>query len=239
MRGVMIETETAWTFRTPHGNPVTFALRPGSSDWNTANSCCGENDEYHLPTGLSGWALDVGAHIGACAVPLLLDNPDLRVVAIEALPENATLLRENLRMNGVADRCIVLEGAAGDGKPTRIGYGPRSGDLQHSEFIGSMHAPETADFIEVPGFSLMDAYNAADLDLWKSDDGFVWVKSDCEGGEYPFFGNGGSALGRLAFITGEHHFGYSQIEEILAATHDVTMTSGEPSFGHFEAVRKP
>src|SRR5947208_16888203 len=89
------------TWLTPHGRGTSRVTRPGTSDWNTVSACNGSNDEYHLPEGLQGWALDVGAHIGALTVPLLVDNPGLRAVAIEALPENVELLRMNLERNGV------------------------------------------------------------------------------------------------------------------------------------------
>lgn len=226
--GVLIETETAWTFQTPHGRSVSFALRPGTSDWNTANSCTGTNDEYRLPTGLSGWALDVGAHIGACTVPLLLDNPDLRVVAIEALPENVTYLRTNLAMNGVEDRCVVIERAAGGA--TRIGYGDATGENAHSRFIGSAFAPEGQDFIEVGGVTLDEVLERI------AAGPFVWCKIDCEGCEYRFFDS--PFVRDIAYITGEHHFGYDRVKELLEATHEVTMLGGTESFGHFEAVRR-
>lgn len=227
--GVMIETETEWAFQTPAGHRSEFSIRPGSSDWNTANACGWGNDEYHLPTGLSGWALDVGAHIGAATVPLLIDNPELRVVAIEALPENAALLRVNLARNGLTDRCVLLENAASDSsKPVRIGYGPRSGELQHSEFIGSASAPKGSDFIKVKGATLEQALEIAGE--------FVWAKIDCEGCEYSFFDT--PLVSRIAYITGEHHFGFERVKALLDATHIVTMEGGTESFGHFTAVRR-
>lgn len=235
-RGLMIETETEWAFRTPHGNVATFSLRPGSSDWNTANSCNGTNDEYHLPSGLTGWALDVGAHIGALTVPLLLDNPDLRVVAIEALPENAALLRENIRRNRVADRCVVLERAAGDGKPQRIGYGFATGPEAHSRYIGSANAPKDRDFVTVPGVSLDQVFDVAfpvDGPLEKIE--FVWLKIDAEGAEYPFFESASiDDLRLIKHMEGEVHFGIQRLREALP-THEVT---GDKDFGQFTAVRR-
>ena len=233
--GVLIETETEWAFITPAGHRSVFSIRPGSSDWNTCNSCSGEHDEYHLPSGLSGWALDVGAHIGAATIPLLLDNPDLHVVAIEALPENFALLTENLARNGVADRCLAFHAAASDStRPVQIGYGPRSGENQHSEFIGSANGPTAAtDFASPDGITLAAVLDAQGRG---AEADFAWMKIDCEGCEYPFLSS--SLVSRIAFITGEHHFGYERVKALLEATHEVTMLGGTEGFGHFEAVRR-
>jgi hypothetical protein len=104
------------SWQTPGGNVATMTYRADTSDWNTVSACLrnpyGGGDEYHLPSGLAGWGLDVGAHIGSVAVGLLLDNPDMTVVAIEAVPDNVELIRRNLVQNDVAERCVVLAGAA-------------------------------------------------------------------------------------------------------------------------------
>lgn len=129
---------------TPHDHPARFRCRPGTSDLATVgatNRLWGNLvDEYHLPEGLAGWALDIGAHIGAVTVPLLIDNPGLRVVAIEAVPANVELLRQNLELNGVADRCIVMPGAAWHGKGTvnvEFGYTGSETATTHA-YIGSV-----------------------------------------------------------------------------------------------------
>src|SRR5689334_17554078 len=107
---------------TPRGRPAQFYCRTWTSDLATVgatNRLWGNLvDEYGLPEGLSGWALDLGAHIGSVTVPLLLDNPELQVVAIEAVPDNAEMLRKNLDLNRVSDRCVVMNGAGWKGKGT-------------------------------------------------------------------------------------------------------------------------
>src|SRR5205823_5233895 len=66
-------------------------------------------DEYRM-TGrtLSGWAIDVGAHIGAFSVSLALDQPHMSILAVEAVPENVIMLEKNVRDNGVSDRVTVV-----------------------------------------------------------------------------------------------------------------------------------
>lgn len=217
-------TQTVAQFVTPWGNPVTFAIRPDTSDWDTCNAITAVGDEYHLPVGLDGWALDVGAHIGACTVALLVDNPALHVVAIEALPENVELLRENLRLNGVEDRCVVIEGAAGDGSPVRIGYGEVTDPTLIHEYIGNANAPEGSREVIADGVSLRDI----------DDHQFAWAKIDCEGCEYAFLDS--DQLGRIERIEGEVHFGWDRLVAILEPTHVVTGDGRD--FGAFTAVRR-
>lgn len=219
---------TVEVFSTPHSRPLYMEVRADTSDWNTVNAISGIHDEYHLPEGLSGWALDVGAHIGAAAICLALDNPDLRVIAIEALPENVELLRRNVERNRVQDRVTVLEGGAGDGSAVRVGYGA---DGVH-DFIGNTWAPEENRSVTVPGFSLEGIL--AQFDIYR----IAWMKIDCEGCEAPFLES--PAIGRVDHIEGEVHpqAGGANLRRILEGTHDVSFPreAANPDFGPFVAT---
>jgi FkbM family methyltransferase len=216
---------------TPDGVPYAMTIRPGTSDANTVLSCAGNNNEYDLPRGLVGWALDVGAHIGACTVPLLLDNPELHAVAIEALPENVEILAENIRRNGLGDRASILAGPASNSNAkVTIGYGDLTTDFgREHQFIGSPTV-FSGRKVTAKGCTLADVLKLT------NDDPIAWMKIDCETCEYPFFES--PLVGRIAYITGEHHAGYQRIVDLLGATHTVRMIGGTPDFGHFEAVRR-
>lgn len=220
----MIDAATQWDFRTPGGNPVRFHIRPGTSDWNTCNAITEVGNEYSLPRGNTGWMLDVGAHIGACIVSYLLDNPEARGIALEALPENVEYVSRNLEANGVADRAVVIHGAAaqGDGE-TKIGY---SMDLHH-RFIGNANAPAESEFLGVRNITLAGVLEEARVDE------IEWTKIDCEGCEYGFL-TSPSILG-LKTITGEVHFGNQRLIDILSPTHDI---QADKDFGPFWAVRR-
>ena len=221
-----IATDTLWRGLTPHGRPYEMSVRPGTSDWNTVNACAHPHDEYSLPEGLSGWALDVGAHVGACAIPLLLDNPDLRLVAIEALPENVDMLRANAARNGVTDRLVAVNRAAShtNAGTVRIHY---PADPEH-RYIGNADHPGTPTaYVDVDAITLGVA-------LTYADGPWVWTKIDVEGAEYGFLDS--PAIGLLAHIEGEHHRGIERIRSLLGNTHDVALTGGTEDFGHFRAV---
>jgi FkbM family methyltransferase len=224
---------------TPHGNVATLTYRADTSDWNTVSACLanpyGGGDEYHLPSGLSGWALDIGAHIGSVTIGLLLDNPDLQVVAIEAVPDNVELIRINLAQNGLTERCVLLAGAAWKGRGTiDIEYGYTGSEMaeQHA-YIGSvtpwLGAPGEVKSAAVPIYALKDA-------LAYTDGSFVWVKTDCEGCEHYFLK--GPLLAKLGVIEGEWHHRDGDPEAFaaqLGKTHDVTYTEGIGG-GPFKAV---
>lgn len=229
-------------WRTPAGHPVWLTYRADTTDWNTVSACLAnpmgiDGDEYHLPTGLTGWALDLGAHIGSVTIGLLMDNPDLRVLAIEAVPENAELVRTNLALNGLSDRAVVWNAAgwSKSGEMT-VEYDYSGDEIAFGHrFIGSVSpwisdAPRT--YIKVRSVTLADALKVTD------GHGFVWVKTDCEGCEHPFFR--GKGLRKLGTIEGEWHERDGTPESFAATlgkTHDVTWGEGIGG-GPFKAVPK-
>src|SRR5690349_6287046 len=97
-----------------------MTIRDGSNDYNTLNACMTE-DEYHLADFHgSGWAVDVGGYLGGVAISLALDNPELRVLVIEPVPDNIRLIRENIERNDLTERVTLIEGAVGDGSPVEV-----------------------------------------------------------------------------------------------------------------------
>lgn len=225
------------TFSTPHSNPVHYWIRPDTSDWNTCNAINGQHDEYHIPEGLTGYAVDVGAHIGACAVALAIDNPGLHVFAIEALPENVDLIRQNVELNGLQERVTVIHGGATTALDdvVRVGYGDVADPTGIHEFIGNAWAPEDSRFAEVPGVSLEDV-----LAMIPDGEDIAWMKIDCEGCELPFLTS--FHLGRIRHIEGEVHpqAGGQQMRDLLMDTHDVSFPGwkANPDFGPFVATRR-
>lgn len=233
-------------FRTPGGHTAVMEYRDGTSDWNTIAAClmnplAPTGNEYDIPSGLSGWALDVGAHIGSVTVGLLLDNPDLRVVAIEGVPENAELIVRNVERNKVDDRAIVYNYAAWSGKGgVNIEYGYTGNETATTHrYIGSVDAwmdlpaGGTKQTVEVSIITLREAIEVTD------GQGFVWAKTDCEGCEHRFFR--GAGLRKVGTIVGEWHrrSGTPEgLERQLSKTHTVTWTVGDHFGGPFKAVPK-
>ena len=247
------EERVSATFRTPGGRLATFTvrLRPETTDVNTVHACL-VDDEYGLAgLELSGWALDIGAHIGSVAVALALDNPDLRVLAVEPIPVNADLIRENAEINDVADRIVVVDGAA-DGPgvvSVQITWNWRPGtevgglQLHGHRFIGNVGFSESDhslphDEIVCPAYSLGTLLEMTGADR------FSFVKIDCEGCEARFLND--PDVYRVDLISGEWHPPHATPETLhamLDKTHSLEIWGpGEPiERGHgrgFRAVRK-
>lgn len=224
-------------FTTPKGHTVSMELRPDTADWNTCQSTITE-DEYHL-AGLefSGVALDIGGYVGSVAVMLLLDHPDLEVVTVEPIPENLELIEANLRRNGVADRCTIVEGAVGRGTI----YYDFSGDdgtvddfANQHRYIGnaeghfSLSRDHEGRSVDVPVYGIEDLA-PGDIAL---------AKLDCEGGEWGFLDG---PVQRIERIVGEWHPWPDDSRDAMEAlgrrlgfTHDVELLEHET----FRAVRR-
>lgn len=218
---------TVASFETPGGRWIRMEVRDDTSDWNTVNAITKVGDEYHLPSDQDGWAVDVGAHIGAWTVALLTDNPGMRAIAIEALPENVTLIERNLALNGLVDRAVVVNaGATNDHEPVEVRYSTDD----HHRFIGS--AGGAGDVIRVPAITLLDVLNLVGAG---GGTHISLLKIDCEGCEYPFLTSIG--IGMVDRIEGEVHFGSEQLRTLLAGTHDVEFPGfdANPDFGPFRA----
>lgn len=241
---------------TPRGKQAWFTCREGTNDGDVAVALNvwfdTYSDEYRMrPRHLSGWAIDVGAHIGGWSIPTAMDNPDLQILAIEVVPESADLVRENAKRNGVADRVHVITAAAAKpGVPMvrcRWGYtGGYTGDKDASNGYVAAHRyvaetwagrAEPEHDADVPGLSLDDLlteYGIEDV---------AFMKIDCEGCEWTFLDT--PAVAKVAIVVGEHHGGLTGVEdthgrltELLGATHDIAWWKDEPVIGLFEAVRR-
>lgn len=219
---------------TPRGRVAHFTVRPDTTDAMTVNACCTE-DEYHLAAGdWSGVALDVGAHIGGVTVMLGLDHPDVRVVAVEALPENVELLARNVAANGLAERVTVMNAAASSAAgPVAIAYGTEANEFerQHRFIGGADWLGSTARTVACTPVSLSDVVAAhGPLSL---------LKIDCEGCEWSFLDD--PAVDEVAVIVGEYHprdgHGPARLRELLEPTHEVTCDDAL-AFGPFRAVRR-
>ncbi|MEJ0093061.1 MAG: methyltransferase [Methylocella sp.] len=61
------------------------------------------------PADFAGLAIDVGSGVGAAGLALALARPKARIGLVEIDPAAAALARENLALNGMADRGAVFE----------------------------------------------------------------------------------------------------------------------------------
>jgi len=250
----MIEMAQRFVTTPARGLPVTFAVRDGTNDDQVAIACnvWGETrgDEYRM-TGraVSGWVIDVGAHIGAWSIPTALDHPDVQVIAVEAVPENAALLTENVRRNLTdPERFHVVQAfAARPGTREAIcHYGYTSDPSANDDYLSAHRfVAETWGARGRPAFSpTVTAVNLDELLARFGITDVALIKIDCEGCEWYFLDT--PAIANVQTIVGEYHGGITGVEdpqgrllELLGRTHDVTIWNPEETVsGLFEAVRR-
>jgi FkbM family methyltransferase len=213
---------------TPRGNSALLACRDDTSDLAIAGSVFGGVagsplvDEYDLGAEyITGVFVDVGAHIGAVTVAVLLDNPQARAICVEPIPDNVGVLRQNLELNGLTERATVIAAAVGT-KTVRMGSGT---ERYVANMLGAS-GPETS----VPKVTLRELVKEAGGEI-------ELLKTDCEGGEWSLLRP--LCVKHVERIVGEWH-GRTEAElvELLAATHVVVASETHPGLGLFVASRK-
>lgn len=222
----------------PRGRLVSFAVRGDTNDAALVHGILDE-DEYRLRDlpDLDGWALDIGAHIGTVAVALAKDHPGLRVIAVEPVPDNAALIRENAAKNGLAIE-VLAEAAGPIGQATvacHFAYhdvpAQDANYVDQNRYIGNIwHERGDGERIDAPATTLRalaERFGATEFRL---------VKIDCEGCEWDFL----AADAELCVeIIGEYHDSPPErIVALLSATHDVTILDDHGGTGIFRAVRR-
>lgn len=220
---------------------ITWNTRTDTNDGALVVGIIG-SDEYqlgHLPA-LSGMAIDIGAHIGIVAIALAADHPNLKVIAVEPVPQNVEGLRINIAQNGLEDRITVIE-AAGDAPRVRnatLLWNYRTAEMADQAYIDDSRF--IANIFDAAG-SEADAHQvkAVSLDaLMKGLERLTLLKIDCEGCEWRVLRS--KRVADIDYIIGEFHNGggLASLRAILDATHDVEQTGGHEDVGMFRAVRR-
>lgn len=228
---------TTITVQSPRGNDVIVHYREDTSDLSTIGSSFRLwgtlVDEYQLGSlpPISGQAIDIGAHIGTVTLALLADHPDLRVTAVEPLPDNLDVLRASLAENGWTNRATVIKGAIAKGQKARVSYDFDGADyLRNHRFIGNMTLGSDAEHstVSVPAVRLSSLV----------EETCPFLKVDCEGCEWDLLAD--SAVARVERIVGEGHPSdwLERVHRLLDATHDITVITDAGGPGTFRAVRR-
>ena len=223
--------ESVW--RTPGGHEVRSLIRDGTNDWNTQNAIFAD-DEYGIPSGQSGVAIDVGAYLGGVSIAYALDNPEARVIAIEPVPPNVELIRQNIALNGLEGRILVIAGAVGTGDVTVPYAYTGSESAEHHAFVGGstlFDPTEAHETVTYPGLTLTRLVAGNDI---------AWLKIDTEGAEWTFLDD--PAVANIETIVGEWHpYGghtVGDMASLLGSTHVVTFSGPQAGPGGFRAVRR-
>jgi FkbM family methyltransferase len=137
--------------------------------------------------GRNARVLDIGANIGALAIPLAVRRPDLTVHCVEASPHVAKYLRENIALNQLTERVFVHEIALSDRAEATIDFFSPE-DLFGK---GSMISAFSKKALTVKNTSL-------DRFLDALPDRVHFIKVDVEGFEENVFQSGKTHLSAMA-----------------------------------------
>jgi FkbM family methyltransferase len=141
-------------------------------------------DGYHLKWFLGDLAkekihaVDVGAHVGTFALRLAEEHPTATLTCFEPSEETAGFLQRNIDANGLADR-ITVEQAALTGESGWALFHDLGGASVHSGLVDGSDAASVGEGtnVKVRTLGWDDVVAAAPAPI-------VFVKLDCEGGEY-------------------------------------------------------
>lgn len=210
----------------PRGHAGVINVRDETSDLSLVFGSFSDRwtrggDEYGLrELHVTGSFVDVGAHIGAIALAVALDNPVQRIVLVEPVPENMAMARATFEANGLA--ATFVSAAIGT---TKVRLGRRG---TADEYVGNI-GYNRGRSITVDTVTLADLVEMAGghIDV---------LKVDCEGCEYALLD---ADLSQVDTIFGEWHGGgRERLETLLAPTHDITLLTDLGGIGLFRAVRR-
>lgn len=197
-------------------------------------------DEYGLRDlpNLTGWAIDVGAHIGAVTLALAADHPNLSIIAVEPVPENVTGLELNAVSFTERIRIVHAAAAAPDAKTVKLLWNYRTAEradtpyVEDSRYIANLFGPKGSD-------GDTHRVKAISLDtLMEGLDRLALLKLDCEGCEWQFLRS--PRVADVEIIVGEFHNGggLAALTALIGETHEVTQTGGSEDIGTFRAIRR-
>jgi FkbM family methyltransferase len=190
---------------------------------------------YDLPsdirTALAGGQakiVDVGAHVGMATLALLDQLPRAEVIAIEAHPDSARLLKANISINGLNDRVTAVAVAAGVSEGVMVieGYSGLAhaarDDRELTDDIPFLHrAAPDAKAVSVPVIDVLPLIADADL-----------LKIDIEGSEWPILADSRFETVSARAVVLEYHPqsapGPAPAEAAAGLLRDAGFTVGKP-----------
>lgn len=194
-------------FIAPNGEKRTFWFRDGTNDESTIIACF-EEDHYKIldeKFEKGDVVIDLGAHIGGVSC-LLATIPGIKIISVEALPENLELLKKNLmQAGGAGTEGVVYENAIWSRSHEMIDicYGDDSESGKVHRFIGTMgQGTDQQDSCGVETISLLSIFRKENIKKCKL------LKADIEGAEEEVIRNTPKhVLKRIEKIKGEYHGG--------------------------------
>ena len=146
------------------------------------------------------FVVDVGAHIGSFSIHLAQKFPNVRIIGLEPMSENFSLLKKNIELNHVEKSIRILPIGVAKKSEKRILYKDSGNSAGHTLYSTSKKFASTIQCTTLQ--NLLNKYKISTCKL---------LKLDCEGAEYEILLNCPRAV-------------LSKIENIIAELHDQNQT---------------
>lgn len=175
-------------------------------------------DIYKFPKRKMHTVVDVGAHIGifTCLAAIYAD----RVIAIEPSPDNFSLLKQNIKLNGF-NNVIPIQIALSDKNGTSTFFLSEYGTGVHS-----LIPFNTNNVIAVKTCTMERLFEIYELDK------VSFLKMDCEGCEYNVLKSSRELFSKIDQIAMESHHGYTEEIAELLAKEFVVSVKGSIIYGY-------
>ncbi len=209
-------------FTAPNGEKRIFSFRDGTNDEPTIIACFEEDYYKVMGSGLKPGdvVLDFGAHVGAVSL-LAATIPGVRVIAVEVMPENCVILRNNIQLQNQEEQVFVYEKAIWHepNQTIKINYaedGTENGRVHN--FVGSYSAKDSKlNFVMVPTITIPQIFEEHGITHCE------FLKVDIEGAEEKLFTSLPlDILHKIKYITGEYH--NNTFEKFFPFTEDYNIT---------------
>lgn len=174
-----------------------FLVRTRTSDGSCVVDVTRENEYFkHFGIMPKDVVVDIGANIGSFSVYAAWLQPTARVLAVEPLEANFSLLKRNAEINKLANLEVFRMGIMGQAGEVRIYHGTGSAEASSSVLLTGIVDESRVEKVPCISFvELMDKVPRCDF-----------LKVDCEGAEYDFLPSAPSAsLKKVRKLAMEYH----------------------------------
>jgi FkbM family methyltransferase len=169
-------------------------------------------DEIYRADPREGYLLDIGANIGLISIPfaILSNDPLPKVIAVEAVPDNVRVLRQNVAQNALNDSIQIRAVALGD-----------VGEVVGIQVEGNLAAGEgtgTANILSETHGGVRQKITIHTLDSLNLPTGCKVVKIDTDGYDLKIL------MGSRAFLARERPVIYGEFAEHCLHWHDQSVS---------------
>lgn len=208
-----------------HGTKVSLRVTDPTTMFANGDVSLFYNEDYKFLEPSGKTIVDIGASIGDSAIYFLFNGAS-RVVALEPFPYTYKMAVENVKLNGLGEKIILVNAGYGNGNTITINQEEISGTSSKlTNQIGNYN---------VNTYSLENLINRYNIPMNSA------IKMDCEGCEYQVIKESNEILRHFERFQIEYHLGYKSLKRKLddaGFLTEVKIDGSDPNVGWLYALR--